>query len=724
MGRAWVGAACRSIGFAILVGPLLATCAYLPDDASRAHLTTKGNPQPSPTNSATSFASSRSDRDLVVTTDHATRAEATTAGVSHSSRKAAATTPDGHVIGNSLPSASSPDGVTASTDDDAIEALSASPEGSAPEDHALSKAPTTAPAPVEPVPQGPETRNGVVAPFVRYGVWSLPLLLAIFVLIRMMKRRSPRRHDLSRSQPSFDDIPAAKMHEDLPKQVFDALPVEPSEPPPPEPSTRLTWSNEQPSFSQWEGWYFNIPVDVSSRQIPFQLQQDRAKECAPRWIAPAVFEPQITVTEYSADSEATPEPALPETLVDLSPAAITKAESATPTTLLDRLEQIAISTGDSLPFFFIELNGPLPTIACTAHLPSTMLDALETVLLEAVQQCESSATWLLVQLLMMRMAHAGKADIDSLYTQAFALAQSAMASADHDQRIHWQARLIGIDLASVTRQKGAARLLSLRTLQARYASDIQLGEGPVLQAWIDVLLYWAHGQLGDSALGKYAEAEAVCQRLQPLPGYADDAQRLYVKVLVHRAAVEQGGIRAKSLDTAQTLIDALFARLPTAEIALAVATTSLARGQALSAEQAKEAYSHALMHAFIAESDPRWRADGLQCRLAIQLAYEALPNTPIQGQVALDLSHRLEALSVARPETLQCMAQVYLRHADFARACQLCEEAWRSGTTPAAALMATWQEASKRWADSLSSPSYRAAWEQSERQRRIASLRH
>ncbi|MGC1548061.1 MAG: hypothetical protein WA777_05995, partial [Rhodanobacter sp.] len=75
------------------------------------------------------------------------------------------------------------------------------------------------------------------------------------------------------------------------------------------------------------------------------------------------------------------------------------------------------------------------------------------------------------------------------------------------------------------------------------------------------------------------------------------------------------------------------------------------------------------------------------------------------------------------PETLNRMAQAYLRNAEFARACQLCEEACRSDAA-GDALLTTWQEASKQWAASLPQPNHHAAWHESERKRRIASHRH
>lgn len=441
--------------------------------------------------------------------------------------------------------------------------------------------------------------------------------------------------------------------------------------------------------------------------------------------ASVIVEKSPTATETENVLAQAPPPSLLETQPSTSLQASVIVEDIALPTLIDRLEQMAASGNDAFPAFFIESNARLPTIACAGHIPlyTSMLLDLEAMLRQAMVQHEPNAAWLLVQVLLMRIAQAGRTEVDSLHAQASTLAQQGMADADELELSQWEARLIDIDLAQATQQKGATRLLALRNMQTRYASAIERGEGAVLQAWVDVLLHWAQCQRGDSALGKYAEAEQVCQRLRQIPNRADDAQRLLAKVLVHRATVEQGGTRMKGLDTAQALLDELFARTPSAEVALDVAATALARGQAMLPEQAKQAYSHALMHAFLAESDPRWRADSLQCRLDIQLSYESLPEMSTQGQVALDLANRLVTLQTTPPETLNRMAQAYLRNAEFARACQLCEEACRSDAA-GDALLTTWQEASKQWAASLPQPNHHAAWHESERKRRIASHRH
>ncbi|SFS02846.1 hypothetical protein SAMN05216570_1657 [Dyella sp. OK004] len=563
-------------------------------------------------------------------------------------------------------------------------------------------------------------------------LWLIPLLLTLLVilLLRWMTRRRNRQHTVVSHHRMPKITLATAVNEETPAPIAASIPVAavvPVAAPKSESQPLLAWSNEKQNFDQWHGWYFITAGDVSPSLIPFVLKYGETKTIRTVWEErPGVLSQSMAVAHKSFDPSPPaimhPEEPAPPASTLPTPIAIAIEETRVDT-LLDRLESLALAGYESQPAFFIEGTESLPGIACPAALPQPLLDELEVILLDAMRQREPRAEWLLVQILMMRMALVSKAEADSIYAMAVELTRHSMDRTEGDEKTRWQARLIDLELAGLARQKGATRLLGLRNLQARYAMVIQHGDGAVLQAWIGALLYWAQCQIGDGALSKYTETEAICRQLEAAPGYADEAQRLHVKVLVQRAAVEQGGVRAQSLDAAQALIDELFARLPTAEIAIAVATTSLARAMTLSTEQAKQAYSHALMHAFLADSHPRWRAESLQCRLAIQLAYEALPDMPVQGRVALDLTSRLEVISVARPETLHRMAQTYLRHADFARACQLCEEAWRSGT-PASALMDTWQEASRQWAAALPQSTQDKAWQASERLRRNAAHSH
>ena len=390
--------------------------------------------------------------------------------------------------------------------------------------------------------------------------------------------------------------------------------------------------------------------------------------------------------------------------------------------LFEHLENIALCGLGTVPVLLIERDNDLPEVFCTTcdRLPDEMLQAWESTLRQAMPDAQSlTLPWLLVHTLLLRAEGANGRDAEALHVEAEEWIELGSA-ADQQHSAVWTARRIDIDLRRVKRQKGAARLLSLRAIQAHFTPQLVHAEPPVLLAWVDVLTFWAQCQYGDAALARYAEADAICLRLSEQPNFIDAAQRRRAEILRQRATIEEGGARLNSLDAAQVLVDALYERVPSADNALAIALTALARGNALPPDQAKEAYSHALMHAFMAEGEPRLRAESLQCRLAIQWAYENLPGMAVQSNVAINLVARLETLHVQHPDTLQHMAQTYLRNADFTSACELCENAWRSGhATPA--LLATWQEACRQWEAVSARPEQLDARQQTMRQLSIAS---
>ncbi|RDS85761.1 hypothetical protein DWU99_00345 [Dyella psychrodurans] len=393
--------------------------------------------------------------------------------------------------------------------------------------------------------------------------------------------------------------------------------------------------------------------------------------------------------------------------------------------LFDRLENLAAQRPDAPPALLVERDSVLPNIRRLAKEPppAALLLQWESAIREAMAdktQDRIAMTWLLLQTLMMRAEGCSKVEADRLYTEASELALHHYIAVDVVQQPYWQAQRIGIDLAKAKRQKGASRLLHLRDMQARHTSDIERGEPVLLKAWIEVIVYWAQCQYGDGALSKYTEAQALCMRLHGLPSHADYAQQCHADILRQRAAIEDGGLRLQHLETAQALLDELYARAPTAAIALAIAQVALDKGDVLPPEQAKEAYSHALMHTFLAEADPRWRTESMECRLAIQVAYERLPGMPVQGNVAVTLASRLETLTGQRPETLRRMAEMFLRNADFIRACHLCERAWQLGSVTAE-LLSTWREACDQWALSGPQSDTEAAYRDAVRQLRIAS---
>lgn len=471
----------------------------------------------------------------------------------------------------------------------------------------------------------------------------------------------------------------------------------------PIPFSLLEWSYQRPDYEGREHWEATAPVDFLPASLAAQAVQE-ANESSFN----AEAEVMEDVRSYE-ESESATVPALAFSSDPLSQ-------------LFDQLENIALREPGDVPVLLIERGSALPEVTNTTSepVPSEMLQAWERTLRMALPDAQAlTLPWLLVSTLLLRADDAGNREAETLYAEAEEWIELSMA-ADHEWAASWQARRIDIDLCRAKRQKGAARLLSLRAMQSHYAQEIKQGAPPVLFAWIDVLMFWAQCQFGDAALTRYAEAEAICLGLIELPTSIDAAQRRRAEILRQRATIEEGGARLNSLDTAQALVDALYERVPSADNALAIAVTALARGNVLPPEQAKEVYSHALMYAFMAESEPRLRAESLQCRLAVQWAYESLPGMAVQSNVAISLAARLEALHVQHPDTLQRMAQTYLRSADFAHACELCENAWRSGhATPA--LLATWQEACRQWDTVSTPPEQLVVRQQTMRQLSIAS---
>ena len=512
----------------------------------------------------------------------------------------------------------------------------------------------------------------------------------------MLRRRRIDRHAVAHDKT----LPI----QPLAMEPAEASPVTPEHVSAPAPGvfSSLEWSYQAPAYERHEHWDAMAPVDF----LPVSLDADLSREVEKQDDLPVTLD-EVDEVRVSQDGANHWLPA---------------SEERPLFSLFDRLEALAAGKGRAMPALLIERDNDLPAVMRVGSEPvsDVTLEAWEGLLRQAIADAESlTLPWLLVAVLLLRAERASPRDAEASYAEAERWIELSMA-ADVARCATWQARRIDVDLCRARRQKGAARLLSLRGMPSRHAQALAQGEPPVLFAWIDVLAFWAGCQFGDAALARYAEAEAICTRLCVLPSSADAAQLRRAEILRQRASIEQGGARLKSLDTAQALLDLLYERVPSADIALAVAVTALARGNVLPPEQAKEAYSHALMHAFMVEAESRLRVESLQCRLAVQWAYENLPGMPVQSDVAISLATRLEALRVQHPETLQRMAQIHLRNADFAHAAELCENAWRNGqATPA--LLATWREICRQWASVSSSPDQLAAREQAMRQLSMAS---
>ena len=464
----------------------------------------------------------------------------------------------------------------------------------------------------------------------------------------------------------------------------------------------LEWTYQPPDYETREHWDAMSPVDF----LPVSLAAYVSHE----------VEEQGELPSISDETEET------RFVEEIGNESAPSQEEHPLLSFFDRLEATATVGDGDMPVLLIERDSDLPEVLRTSGepIPAAVLETWENLLRQAMPEAETfTLPWLLVAVLLLQADNADHQKAESLYAEAERWIELSMV-ADVAHSAAWEARRIAVDLCRAKRQKGAARLLSLRGMPSRHAQVLAQAEPPVLFAWIDVLAFWAECQFGDAALARYAEAEAICVRLCEVPSSAATAQRRRAEILRRRATIEEGGARLKSLDTAQALLDLLYERAPNADNALAVAVTALTRGNVLPPEQAREAYSHALMHAFMAEAEPRLRAESLQCRLAVQWAYENLPGMPVESDVATNLATRLEALHVRHPETLQRMAQIHLRNADFARAAELCEKAWRSGqATPA--LLATWRDTCAQWGTVAARPEQLVARQQAVRQLSIAS---
>lgn len=336
-----------------------------------------------------------------------------------------------------------------------------------------------------------------------------------------------------------------------------------------------------------------------------------------------------------------------------------------------------------------------------------------------VQDMSPPDVWQKVQQVLFGIEHAAPATAEARYREATQLLLEAVHVTPPDQQPRLQASLINLDLLQAKQQKGASRLLALRNMQVRHADALHQAAAPVLDAWIDTLLYWARCQVGTAALSKCSEAQIFCLQLQNNPEYARSAQRRQAEALVLRANIEEGGLRLDSLRHAISLLEGLYEQEAKAENALVLAKAILAYGQLLPSDQARTAYSHAFAYALTAEREPQFAIESLQCRLAIQWAFEQLPGAQAHGQ-AFELVQRLETLQIHDADTLRVMAQIYLRSGDYAHACRLCEQAWQSEQTNQA-LLATWQEICRQWAAS-SSHRHDAGLQASERQLKRASF--
>ncbi|WP_036114021.1 MULTISPECIES: hypothetical protein [Luteibacter] len=127
---------------------------------------------------------------------------------------------------------------------------------------------------------------------------------------------------------------------------------------------------------------------------------------------------------------------------------------------------------------------------------------------------------------------------------------------------------------------GARRLFAVRELVARYSGENEPRDRAGIHALIDVHLAWASWVRGDAVNARLAEVERLCA--------------------------------------------ALYSLGPDAKTALLIARATLARARLLSGEDARDACSAALLHAFVAEQEPSLAEQAAACRHEITALYERL----------------------------------------------------------------------------------------------------
>jgi hypothetical protein len=331
------------------------------------------------------------------------------------------------------------------------------------------------------------------------------------------------------------------------------------------------------------------------------------------------------------------------------------------------------------------------------------------------------ARWLAPAILVLRSRDLRRRDAEALLEDASQRTRDGMNRAADDERPHWVARAIRVELARIERLSGATRLFALRALQSRQAVDLGVEEPPVLDAWIDVQLTWAGWLLGGGAAARQAEAEALCDRLAAIsPEAATRALRRRAEIFLQRAEGEKGAPRLTSLQRAQTLLEDAYTQGGDAGTALLLARCARLRAMALPPADAVDACSLGLTHAFLAEQDPAWRMDALECRLSIQLTYESLPGRAVQGEVAASLGRELASMEADSVGARTAMAATRLREGDFAGASALCEAAWRSGGGDTH-LLNLWRDACRGWTQTADTTGHdRHALAQAVRQLAIA----
>ncbi|KLD79804.1 hypothetical protein Y886_02495 [Xanthomonas hyacinthi DSM 19077] len=434
---------------------------------------------------------------------------------------------------------------------------------------------------------------------------------------------------------------------------------------------------------------------------------------SPEWVY--VDSPYATPLLYMV-----PEP------VDLLLPVATVSEPATATPTSSRRRQallMELQAIDTSPALHLIGDRQFPEIRRVGE-GSASADAWQAILEDTSKGDDDDARlarWLSPAILVLRSRDHRRRCAEALLEDAAQRTRDGMNRATEDERPHWVGRAIRVELARIERLSGATRLFALRALQSRQLIDLGAEEAPVLDAWIDVQLAWAGWLLGGGATARQAEAEALCDRLAAIgPEAATRALRRRAEVFLQRAENEKAAARLANLGCAQALLEDAYTRDHDAGNALLLARCARLRAMTLPPTDAVDACAVALTHAFLAEQDPAWRMDALECRLAVQLTYESLPGRAIQGEVAASLGRELASMAADSVGARTAMAATRLREGDFAGASALCEAAWRSGGGDTH-LLNLWRDACRGWTQTADTTGHdRHALAQAVRQLAIA----
>jgi hypothetical protein len=253
------------------------------------------------------------------------------------------------------------------------------------------------------------------------------------------------------------------------------------------------------------------------------------------------------------------------------------------------------------------------------------------------------ARWLLPSLLYQRAAFLDRDDATDHRDEAVALCQAALERCPVTERPWWRAHLLRAELARLSRQSGASRLFALREL----GRDSDDDHAPALDAWIDIHLAWSGWLVGVAARARLQLAEEACTRL----ALADPPRAAHrrAEITLRHAALEKGDARLARLDHALALLHTTDRDVEDPSTLLLFAECAHQRAGLLAPDEAAEACSFALAHAFAAGQHPAWHIASLEMRLAIQSTHDDLSGRAHDGAIAATLRRELaDARSLLR----------------------------------------------------------------------------